>query len=107
MIGGNAGIGKETALDLAKRKARVILACRSKEKAEAAVEEIKKQSGNTNVAFMKLDLSSLESVKNFAAEFLQKEARLDILINNAGKVNLYFTCNIYQDNTIYDFLFKW
>ena len=90
MTGGNAGIGKETAVDLAKRRARVILACRSKEKAEAAVEEIKKRSGNTDVAFMKLDLSSLESVKTFATEFLQKETRLDILINNAGKEKSYF-----------------
>ena len=85
LSGANTGIGKETAVDLARRGARVILACRSKDKAEAAVEEIKQRSGNEDVVFKKLDLSSLASVRTFAQEFLQEESRLDILINNAGK----------------------
>uniref|UniRef100_A0A8C5G358 Dehydrogenase/reductase SDR family member 13-like n=1 Tax=Gouania willdenowi TaxID=441366 RepID=A0A8C5G358_GOUWI len=67
-----------TALDLAKRGARVILACRDKRRAEAA------ESGNNQVVFMQLDLASLESVCRFAETFLKTEPRLDILINNAG-----------------------
>ena len=83
VTGANTGIGLETALDLARRGARVILACRSKEKGEAAVEHVKKLSKNQNISFAQVDLASLESVRNFAAKTLEEEARVDILINNA------------------------
>lgn len=84
VTGSNTGIGKSTALDLAKRGARVILACRNKERAEAAAFDIRRESGNSQVVFMQLDLASLESVRSFAETFLKTEPRLDILINNAG-----------------------
>ncbi|XP_078081035.1 dehydrogenase/reductase SDR family member 13-like [Mustelus asterias] len=84
VTGGNAGIGKETALDMARRGARVILACRNKERAEAAVFDIRKKSGNNQVIFMQLDLASLKSVRAFAENFLKSEPQLHVLINNAG-----------------------
>ncbi|KAK2912271.1 dehydrogenase/reductase SDR family member 13-like isoform X1 [Channa argus] len=84
VTGSNTGIGKATALDLARRGARVILACRNKEKAEAAAFDIRRESGNSQVVFMHLDLASLKSVRNFAETFLKTEPRLDVLINNAG-----------------------
>ncbi|XP_070762576.1 dehydrogenase/reductase SDR family member 13-like [Enoplosus armatus] len=84
VTGSNTGIGKTTAIDLAKRGARVILACRSKQRGEAALEEIKRESGSNQVVFMQLDLGSLKSVRSFAETFLKSEPRLDILINNAG-----------------------
>ena len=58
ITGGNTGIGKETAVDLAERGARVILACRDETRAEAAVADIKKRSGSELVLFRKLDLAS-------------------------------------------------
>ncbi|XP_038124844.1 retinol dehydrogenase 12-like [Cyprinodon tularosa] len=84
ITGANTGIGKETAIDLAKRGARVILACRDKDRANNAAEEIKKKSGNTNVVVKKLDLASLQSVRLLANDVAANEKRLDILINNAG-----------------------
>lgn len=84
VTGSNTGIGKATALELSKRGARVILACRNKEKAEAAAFDIRRESGNNQVVFMQLDLASLKSVRNFTEGFLKSEPRLDILINNAG-----------------------
>ncbi|CAK6984197.1 retinol dehydrogenase 12-like [Scomber scombrus] len=84
VTGSNTGIGKTTALDLARRGARVILACRDKQRAEAAVQEITRESGNSQVIFMQLDLASLKSVRSFAENFLRSETRLDLLINNAG-----------------------
>ncbi|XP_047450834.1 dehydrogenase/reductase SDR family member 13-like [Mugil cephalus] len=84
VTGSNTGIGKTTAIDLARRGARVILACRSKERGEAALEEVKRESGSNQVVFMQLDLGSLKSVRRFAETFLKSETRLDILINNAG-----------------------
>ncbi|XP_043986823.1 dehydrogenase/reductase SDR family member 13-like [Gambusia affinis] len=84
VTGSNTGIGKATAIELAKRGARVILACRSKQRGEAALQDVKRESGSGQVVFMQLDLASLKSVRSFAENFLKTEPRLDILINNAG-----------------------
>ncbi|XP_016351687.1 retinol dehydrogenase 11-like [Sinocyclocheilus anshuiensis] len=84
ITGGNSGIGKETAVLLALRGARVIIACRDEEKARKAVREIKARSHNMNVLYMEVDLANMRSIREFSKTFLQKEKRLDILINNAG-----------------------
>ncbi|XP_049628264.1 dehydrogenase/reductase SDR family member 13 [Suncus etruscus] len=84
VTGANSGIGKMTALELARRGARVVLACRSRERGEAAAFDLRRESGNNEVIFMALDLASLASVRSFATAFLSSEPRLDILIHNAG-----------------------
>ena len=91
ITGANAGIGKETAVDLARRNARVIMACRSVEKGEKAAVEVRKRSGSDNVVFVQLDLASLRSVRQFAARVLEEEPHLDILINNAGVMACPYT----------------
>lgn len=87
VTGANTGIGKTTAMDLARRGARVILACRDQRRGEAAALEIVQETGNSQVVFMQLDLASLQSVRSFADSFLRSEPRLDLLINNAGLMN--------------------
>ncbi|XP_073322930.1 retinol dehydrogenase 13 [Pagrus major] len=84
ITGANTGIGKETSRDLARRGARVVMACRDLTRAEQAAEEIRQSTGNGNVVIRHLDLASVYSVKQFAKDFLDSEDRLDILINNAG-----------------------
>ena len=84
ITGGNTGIGKETAVDLAKRGAKVIVGCRNMEKGKAALKEIQERSGSTDVFLEKLDLASLDSVRKFADSILKRASRLNILINNAG-----------------------
>uniref|UniRef100_G3N8W5 Si:dkey-174n20.1 n=1 Tax=Gasterosteus aculeatus aculeatus TaxID=481459 RepID=G3N8W5_GASAC len=84
ITGGNSGIGKESAVALAARGARVVVACRDPDKAEEAVREIKVRSRSLNVLHMELDLANLRSVRGFCKNFLQREKRLDILINNAA-----------------------
>ena len=84
ITGANTGIGLETAVDLARRGARVLLACRSVERGERAAVEVRKRSGNQDVSFVHLDLSSLDSVRATAESILESEARIDILVNNAG-----------------------
>lgn len=91
ITGANTGIGLETAVDLARRKARVILACRSVERGEKAAVEVQRRSGSNDVVFQQLDLSSLTSVRQFAARILEEEPRIDILINNAGVVMRAYT----------------
>ncbi|ROK28209.1 Dehydrogenase/reductase SDR family member 13 [Anabarilius grahami] len=80
----NTGIGRATAVDLARRGARVILACRNQTRGEAAAAVVQRESGSKNVVYMQLDLASLKSVRSFAETFLKTERRLDILVNNAG-----------------------
>lgn len=84
VTGSNTGLGKETALDLAKRGARVIMACRNISEANSVRDEIILKSGNHNVVVLKLDISSLESVRKFAEVINQQEERLDVLMHNAG-----------------------
>ncbi|XP_029910224.1 retinol dehydrogenase 13-like [Myripristis murdjan] len=84
ITGANTGIGKETAVDLASRGAKVILACRDMDRANKAAEDIRQRSGNDNVIVKKLDLASLQSVRQLAKDIEGSEERLDVLINNAG-----------------------
>ncbi|XP_043931117.1 retinol dehydrogenase 12-like isoform X3 [Protopterus annectens] len=86
ITGANTGIGKETARDLAARGARVIFACRDTKRGEDAAAEVRNSTGNGNIIVKKLDLASLASVRQFAKEICETEPHLDILINNAGKI---------------------
>jgi NAD(P)-dependent dehydrogenase (short-subunit alcohol dehydrogenase family) len=82
---GNAGLGKETILQLAKHHPKeIFLAARTQEKAEDAIQEIKEAVPDSNISYIKLDLTSFASVKEAAEEFKRRSERLDILINNAG-----------------------
>lgn len=84
ITGCNTGIGKATAISLASMGAKVIMACRSRERAVPALQEIIRKSKNKEVHFMPLNLESLESVNDFAKEFLKENEKLDILVLNAG-----------------------
>ncbi|XP_005518147.1 PREDICTED: retinol dehydrogenase 12 [Pseudopodoces humilis] len=90
VTGANSGIGKCVATDLARRNARTILACRSRERGQAAVEEIRAATGNPAVVLRLLDTGSLASVRAFAGAVLREEPRLDVLVNNAGVTGLPF-----------------
>jgi retinol dehydrogenase 14 len=84
VTGGNSGIGKATAVGLAKMGATVVIVSRSKEKGEAAVVDITAKSGNKNVELMLADLSSQDSIHKLAKELKARHERLHVLINNAG-----------------------
>ncbi len=84
VTGSNTGIGFYTAKFLAEKGAHVIMACRSRKKAEAAKARIVNDVPNASLELMELDLSSQASVKKFAQKFSKKYSTLDLLINNAG-----------------------
>jgi NAD(P)-dependent dehydrogenase (short-subunit alcohol dehydrogenase family) len=84
VTGANSGIGYEAARALARKGANVIMACRSLEKGEAAVAQIRRENLQGDVILRQLDLADLSSVRNFADEFLAEYKQLNILINNAG-----------------------
>ena len=86
MIGTNSGIGKITAHELSKKGARVIMLCRNVEAAHSVQREITKDTGH-QVDVKKMNLASLQSVRDCANTLLQEEDKIDILINNAGTFN--------------------
>jgi NAD(P)-dependent dehydrogenase (short-subunit alcohol dehydrogenase family) len=84
VTGGNSGIGYEAARALALKGGHVVLACRSREKGEAAAARIRSLHPRAEVHVSELDVASLVSVRAFAERFLREHGRLDVLVNNAG-----------------------
>ncbi|KXJ29687.1 Retinol dehydrogenase 11 [Exaiptasia diaphana] len=84
ITGANTGIGKETAVDLAQRGARVIIACRDVHRANLALKDIQDRSGSKQVYFEQLDLASFKSIRDFVERIKKNEPKLHILINNAA-----------------------
>jgi NAD(P)-dependent dehydrogenase (short-subunit alcohol dehydrogenase family) len=84
ITGATSGIGKSGAKILAEKNAIVVMAVRNTQKGEQVAEEIRQKYEQADVRVFELDLTSLESVQNFAEKFKSEFNRLDILINNAG-----------------------
>ncbi|KLI08513.1 short-chain dehydrogenase [Mycolicibacterium conceptionense] len=84
VTGANTGLGLETAKALAAKGAHVVLAVRNLDKGAAAVEWISRSVRDADLELQRLDLGSLASVREAAAELRDKHARIDLLINNAG-----------------------
>ena len=87
ITGATAGIGKETARDLANRGAKVLILARNERRGEDTVKELSENDVEVGqrVQFRSLDLGSLASVRECARGILESEQKIDILINNAGK----------------------
>ncbi|MFX1380368.1 MAG: SDR family oxidoreductase [Promethearchaeota archaeon] len=84
ITGANSGIGKATALGLAKLDAHIVMLCRDKSRGEEALSEIITESENESINLLIADLSSQASIRHFVKEFQSKYDKLHILINNAG-----------------------
>jgi NAD(P)-dependent dehydrogenase (short-subunit alcohol dehydrogenase family) len=84
VTGANSGIGKAAAIQLAKLGATVIMACRSLERGEKALEEVRDRSASQKVALMQIDLSSQSSIRKFAEDYKAQYSKLDVLIHNAA-----------------------
>jgi len=86
VTGANSGIGFHTALELARHGAAVVLACRSAERGQAALERMKAEAPGADLELDTLDLADLASVRRFAAA--RADRPLDLLVNNAGVMAL-------------------
>ncbi len=84
VTGANSGIGKATAQLLAEGGARVVMACRNRERGEPARAEIVQQSGNEAVELLTADFASQRQIRALAEAFKRAHTRLDVLVNNAG-----------------------
>src|SRR3712207_1647510 len=86
VTGATDGLGKRVAFDLAASGASVLLHGRSRERLEATLGEIRRETGNENLGFYLADLSSLGEVRALAERVLAEQERLDVLVNNAGVI---------------------
>lgn len=84
VTGANTGIGKITARELARQGAHVILACRSKDKTERVLAELRREVPGANVEYVHLDLGDLASVRACAQALLDRNIPIHGLVNNAG-----------------------
>jgi NAD(P)-dependent dehydrogenase (short-subunit alcohol dehydrogenase family) len=84
ITGGTSGIGRATATALAAMGAEVVVSGRSRQRGEAAVEEMRDTSGNEKISLMLADLAVQAEVRGLAEEFRKRYDRLDVLVNNAG-----------------------
>src|SRR5437762_7692729 len=84
ITGANTGIGRVTARELAKQGAHVFIACRSAERAQPALDEIRAAAGSDTIELLSLDLGDFDSVRRCAEQFLARKLPLHLLINNAG-----------------------
>lgn len=84
VTGANSGLGFHTSLELARKGARVLMACRNPTKAQDAVGRIRLAVPNAGVELVDLDLASLTSIETAAADVAGRVASLDLLVNNAG-----------------------
>ncbi|MFQ5482794.1 MAG: SDR family oxidoreductase [Nitrospinaceae bacterium] len=84
ITGANSGLGRESALALARLGAEVILACRNREAGEKTAHGIIEATGNSNVHLQVADLSSQSQIRDLAAAVLDRHPRLHVLMNNAG-----------------------
>jgi NAD(P)-dependent dehydrogenase (short-subunit alcohol dehydrogenase family) len=87
VTGANQGIGKETAIGLAKQGATVVITARDQAKGAAALADIKQRSGNDSVTLMTVDFASFDSIRRFAADVQAAHPQLHVLVNNAGAYN--------------------
>ena len=88
ITGASSGIGRATALDLARMGADLVLVCRNRGRADETVEEIRATAGSCNVDVLLADLSSQQAIRQLARDYLATERPLHVLVNNAGVVNL-------------------
>jgi len=84
ITGANSGIGKQTALEIAKRGGTIHMVCRNPEYGEEAKKELRKLSDNSEIYLHILDMSKPRDVTKFVKKFNDENERLDVLINNAG-----------------------
>ncbi|MCY7352330.1 MAG: SDR family oxidoreductase, partial [Cytophagaceae bacterium] len=91
VTGANAGMGRVTALELAKQNYEVVLVCRNRQKGEAALHDIRRKAGHEAVHLVQCDLSSQADIRRAAAEISARFPIIDVLVNNAGAINGSYT----------------
>ena len=93
ITGANSGIGKETARELSRMGATIIMLCRNEKKGKVSLEDIKSDTKNDKIELFIADLEKPETIKQMVKKFKEKYDRLDVLVNNAGLILLKHQLN--------------
>ncbi len=101
VTGASSGIGRETALGLARLGANLVLVCRDRQRGEETLAAVRKQPGSAGGTLMLADLSSQAAIRDLAREFLGSGQPLHVLVNNAGIVNLQRTLTVDGIETVF------
>ena len=88
VTGATNGVGLETAVGLAKLGGTVVMTARNEAKGKASLADVISRSGSESVDLMMADFASMASIRKFAEEFKKKYDRLEVVVNNAGAVNM-------------------
>jgi NAD(P)-dependent dehydrogenase (short-subunit alcohol dehydrogenase family) len=88
VTGANGGLGLETARELARNGAHVVMAARNQQKAQEAMADIRTSIPDAALGLLPLDLASQASVREAAAQILREHERIDLLVNNAGVMGI-------------------
>lgn len=88
ITGANSGIGKAAAIRIAREGCRVVIGCRNQERGSRALEEIRQDSGSTDVELLLIDMSEQASVRRAVEEYEKRYGNLDILIHNAADFDI-------------------
>lgn len=106
IAGGNSGVGKRTAIDLAKQNIQIFIVARNAVKGEQAVKEIQKESNNTDVHFIAADLSSKSNINDFILQLAKVIDHLDILVSSLGIMlpSQQLTQDGYDQNFVLNYL---
>lgn len=86
VTGATSGIGKATALELAKHGMSVVIVGRDSNKCQVTLEEIKRESGSQDAEYLVANLSSQREIRSLAQNYLRRYQKLDVLVNNAGAI---------------------
>ncbi len=86
ITGANSGLGKVTAIELARQQASVVMVCRDRNRGRTALKDVRKLSGSNTVDLLIADMSSQKSIRTLAKKIHSEYGRLDVLVNNAGTI---------------------
>lgn len=86
IIGGNSGVGKRTALDLARQDVNIIIVARNTNKGQQVVQSIRQQTGNSDIQFIAADLTTESAVASLASQLSLRLDRIDILVSSLERV---------------------
>jgi len=104
ITGASSGLGRVTALELARMGASLTLVCRNRSRGEEVLAEIRDKTGNRTVTLMLADLSVQQQIRDLATAFLDRGEPLHVLVNNAGLFNLRRELTADGIETVFD---KW
>ena len=106
IIGGNSGVGKRTALDLARQDVNIIIVARNTNKGQQVVQSIRQQTGNSDIQFIAADLTTESAVASLASQLSLRLDRIDILVSSLGilTTDQQLTPDGYDQNFVLNYL---